>query len=53
MVIKKRKEHLEKERIWRASGRGWYLSRTLMGRLDLDTQRWTAQESSAGEPGGC
>ena len=25
----------------------------LMGRLDLDTQRWTAQESTAGVPGGC
>ena len=24
----------------------------LMGRLDLDTQRWTAQESTAGVPRG-
>lgn len=23
-----------------------------MGRLDLDTQRWTAQESTPGVPGG-
>lgn len=38
--IQKRKES------GKASGRGWYLSRTLMGRLDLDTQRWTAQEST-------
>lgn len=52
MVIKKRKEHLEKQRIWRGLWKRVVFEQGLMGRLDLDTQRWTAQESTAGEPRG-
>lgn len=40
-VIQRRKEYLLGES-GKASGRRWCLSRALVGRLDLDVQRWTA-----------